>query len=114
MKHIGKELNQIIGEKRLIKKDIAEKIGITPEYFSQIMRKSSIDCELLERICKVVNISPAYFFDDYDITKQNVVGNGNIAAINSNVDTPAGHEIELLKRILDEKERTIQILLGDR
>lgn len=98
----------------MIKKDIAEKIGITPEYFSQIMRKSSIDCELLERICKVVNISPAYFFDDYDITKQNVVGNGNIAAINSNVDTPAGHEIELLKRILDEKERTIQILLGDR
>ena len=98
----------------MIKKDIAEKIGITPEYFSQIMRKNSIDCELLERICKVVKISPAYFFDDYGSVKQNVTGDGNIAAINSNADTPAAHEIELLKRILDEKERTIQILLGDR
>lgn len=114
MKHIGKELNQIIDEKRLVKKEIAEQIGMTAVNFSQVLRKDSIDCELLERICKVVKVSPAYFFDDYDSTKQNVIGDGNIAAINSNVDTPAAHEIELLKRILDEKERTIQILLGDR
>lgn len=64
MKHIGKELYDIIERKHLIKKDIAEKAGLTPVYLSAIMRKDDISCSLLDRICKVVGVAPAYFFND--------------------------------------------------
>ena len=65
MKNIGTELYAIIEQKKLVKKEIADKLGITPVYLSAIMKKESIDCKLLERICKVIGVSPAYFFDDY-------------------------------------------------
>lgn len=111
MKHIGNELFSIIEKKRLVKKELAEQIGITPVYFSSIMRKDSIDAELLERICKVVGVSPAYFFDDYTETK-NIIGDVNNTAIMgvASVSISQG-EVDLLKSMLEEKERTIKILM---
>ncbi|MBQ7941118.1 MAG: helix-turn-helix transcriptional regulator [Muribaculaceae bacterium] len=100
MKHIGQELFNIIEQKKLIKKEIAKQIGITPVYFSAIMRKDSIDAELLERICKAISVSPAYFFDDYTENK-NVIGDVSISQ----------GEVDLLKSMLEEKERTIKILM---
>lgn len=96
MKHIGQELFKIIKQKKLVKKEIAEQVGITAIYLSVIMKKDSIDAELLERISKAVGISPAYFFDDY---------------IDNNRTNKTQENIDLLKYILEEKERTIKILM---
>jgi transcriptional regulator with XRE-family HTH domain len=111
MKHVGNELFSIIEEKKLVKKELAERIGITPVYFSSIMKKDSIDAELLERICKVVGVSPAYFFDDYR-GDSNHIGDVNATAVMgiASVNISQG-EVDLLKSMLEEKERTIKILM---
>ncbi|MBR6746489.1 MAG: helix-turn-helix transcriptional regulator [Muribaculaceae bacterium] len=111
MKHIGQELFSIIEQKRLVKKEVAERVGITPVYLSAIMRKESIDAELLERICKAIGVSPAIFFDDYKGIG-NQIGDVNATAVMgvASVNISQG-EIDLLKSMLEEKERTIKILM---
>lgn len=111
MKHIGRELYNIIEQKNLVKKDVAEQIGITPVYFSAIMKKRTIHADMLERICKAIGISPAYFFDDY-VEIKNVIGDVNNTAIMgvASVNISQG-EVDMLKAMIEEKERTIRILM---
>lgn len=104
MKHVGNELFSIIEKGRMVKKELAERIGITPVYFSAIMKKDSIDAELLERICKAVGISPAYFFDDYQ-------GDSAYVDVESESSKMLRLENEMLKAMLAEKERTVKILM---
>ncbi len=112
MKHIGNTLSQIIFEKNLKQKDIAEKAGITPVYFNKILKKQDIDCSMLEKICIAMKISPSIMFDCAS-DGHSIVGNGNIQAINSTIELDAKkHEIELLNKTIEDKERTIQILMG--
>lgn len=112
MKNIGNELKRLIEEKRLVKKDLAAELGITPTYLSAIMRKESIDCSLLDRICGLIGVSPSYFFDDEaginvsSVHASTVIGNANAAV------TITANEVAALKELLKEKERTIQILLA--
>lgn len=108
MKNIGTELYSIIEQKKLVKKEIADKLGITPVYLSAIMKKESIDCKLLERICKVIGVSPAYFFDDY------AGGDATIPPYTDNSEKSNPNEKKLLQQLLEEKERTIKILLNER
>ena len=105
MKHIGHELFSIIEQKKLVKKEIAEQVGITPVYLSAIMRKDSIDAELLEKICKAVGVTPAYFFYDY---KEDTASSPTTAAPSAGITQG---EVDLLKSMLAEKERTIKILM---
>lgn len=117
MKNFGRELYRIIEEKRLIKKDIAEKIGISPAYFSQLMNKESFDPQTLEKICLAIGVSPGYMFDDWTSEKYTIGEINNQAIIgDATVNVGANKEgIEKLlsekERIIEEKERLIQILL---
>ena len=112
MKNIGPELNRIMTERRIVRKDIAKEVGITPTYLSSIVRKNSIDCELLDKICKAIGISASYFFDDVpgnhvsDISATTFFGNANVHITQG--------EVEMLKELLAEKERTIKILRAER
>ena len=111
MKHIGQTISAILERKRLTQKHVAEKIGISAVYMNHILKKDSIDCALLERICNALNVSPSLFFDE-NSHSQNIVGSNNIQAINSTIALEAKErEVELLKEVLAEKERTIKILL---
>ena len=97
MKHLGNEIKRLIDEKRLVKKDIADALGYTPTGLSAILRKESIDCALLVKICEIIGVSPASFFcDGADYVKP----------------APTAKEYETLLQLLNEKERTIQILLA--
>ena len=104
MKKIGPELDRIIAEKGVIKKNIAENLGITPTYFSRLLKSDSMDCKMLENICKILEISPASFFDGCTNIS---VGGANASAT---VNITQG-EITALRELLVEKERTIQIIL---
>ena len=64
MKHVGEEIHRIIEAKKLIKKDVAAQAHMTYANLASIKHKSSIDCQLLEDLCKVIGVNPAYFFDD--------------------------------------------------
>ena len=41
MKNIGPELNRIMTERRIVRKDIAKEVGITPTYLSAIVKIQS-------------------------------------------------------------------------
>ena len=88
------------------------RVGITPTYLSAIVRKNSIDCELLDKICKAIGISASYFFDD---THCNHVSDISATTLfgNANVNITQG-EVKMLKELLAEKERTIKILMAER
>lgn len=117
MKHIGNFLKQYIEQNGIVKAQVAENVGITYNYLSMIFKKPSIDAELLEKICQAVGLHPAVFFDvpaggkgSYnDIMAQTIIGNAQVH-INENQNLR-----ELLaekERVIEEKERTIQILMA--
>lgn len=112
MLNIGTELKRLIEERHLIKKDVAEGLGITPTYLSAIMRKDSIDCMLLDRICKLIGVPAAHFFEeDGQFSVSNVKASTVIGNANAAVSISPG-EVAALRELLAEKERTIQILLS--
>ena len=119
MKHFGNQLETILKKKRILQKELADKIGCTGVTLSKWKKKSeTIKCLELEEISKVLGVSITYWFDD-DVApaKNTSVAKGHGSAASIYGDATAGtiaekdKEIALLKELLAEKERTIQILI---
>lgn len=110
MKHIGKTLKKYIESNGLKKRDIANAVGISYNWLSTIFNRSTIDCQLLENLCKATGMSTGDFFDDgggatkvlSDIHQNTVVGSPTISV----------NDEKNLLALLEEKERTIQILMA--
>lgn len=111
MKHIGETIKTIIEEKNLQKNLVANKVGITPTYLSAIMKKTTIDCALLCRICEAIGVHPRYFFEDIASTSYNVSDVKAESIIGAATVNISQGEAAALQKLLDEKERTIQILM---
>ena len=118
MKHVGLLLKNHIEGNHLKKGQIAEQAGISYNYLSTIFKRPSIDADLLERLYVAAGLHPAIVFDVpehvsknfSDIIAQTILGNASVQ-INQNENLR-----ELLaekERIIAEKERTIQILMGN-
>ena len=103
-------IDRIIREKRLVKKEIAEKVGITSAYLSNISHKETLDAALLEKLCKAIGVSPSIFFD---CDGEPFIGEVNNTAIlgNANVQITKG-EVEALKKVIEAQEQTINLLLA--
>lgn len=116
MKHFGNQLDELFRKKRIIQKDFANKMGVTAVTISKWKSQESIDAAKLEVISKVLNIPISYWFDDECQFNQSIVhGDGSAASIYGNATAgmiaDKDKEIEHLKLLLEEKERTIQILM---
>lgn len=116
MKHIGNEIHRIMEEKGLVKRQVAIKLGMSASRLGQLRAHESIDSCLLERICKVIEVSPGYFFDDWP-NDCYTFGESQSVNASSNVVT-AGNEVEALRELLKEKdlriaekERVINLLM---
>ncbi len=118
MRHIGQLLKKHIEDNHLKKGQIAAQAGISYNYLSTIFKQPSCDADLLERLYVAAGLHPAIVFDVpeqvtksfSDIMAQTILGNASVQ-INQNENLR-----ELLaekERIIAEKERTIQILLGN-
>lgn len=95
------------------KSQFATAIGLQhAESLSRIFRSSTVQCEMLEKICRALEVHPSYFFDDgtSGATAQASTVIGNASASASAVSQ--SEDIAVLRELLAEKERTIQILLG--
>lgn len=117
MKHIGSVLKEYIESHKLVKGQVAKKAGISYNYLSTIFKQESIDANLLERLCVAIGLHPSVVFDvpeeiesNYqDIWAKTVLGNAKVE-INANENLRA--LIAEKERIIEEKERTIRILMG--
>lgn len=110
MKHIGETIDKIIREKRLIRKDVASRAGITAAYLSNVIHKDEISTGLLGRLCEALGVSPEVFFD---LPKSApLVGELKNTAImgNANVHVSQG-EVEALHKVIESQEQTIAILM---
>ena len=113
MKHIGKTVKALVEQKGLKKAQFSREIGLAhAESLSRLFKSETVQCDVLEKICQVLDVHPAYFFDDS--------GDGSVAIAEAstfigNASANAGTqsaEVATLRELLNEKERTIQILLG--
>lgn len=117
MKHIGKTLKEFIESHRLKKGEVAKQAGISYNYLSTIFKQPSMDARLLEKLCVAVGLHPSEMFDVpeeienryQDIWAKTLLGNAKVE-INANENLRA--LIAEKERIIEEKERTIQILMG--
>lgn len=107
----GKELKLKIDALGITQRSLAEQMGVTPQTVSAILTAKDIRTSSLERIAQVTNKPMSYFYGETNNAQAVVSGDSSIAAINSNVNSS---EVELLKKLLEEKERTIKILMGRR
>lgn len=87
-------------EKNKIKiRELASRIGKDESSIQSMIRTGSTNTKTLEAIAKVFNVSPGIFFE-------NPSENKTEKSLNKDA------EIAYLKKILEEKERLIQVLLN--
>ncbi len=122
MRPVGPILKEYIEENKLAKTKVAEKVGITYNYLSTIYKKDSVDAALLEKLCVATGLHPMTFYEYgedgniayYSDIKANT-GIGSAAVHinhNSNETEKLKAIIEEKNRLIEEKERTIQILMA--
>lgn len=117
MKHIGKILKEHIESHRLVKGEVAKQAGISYNYLSTIFKQPTLDAGLLEKLCIAIGLHPSEVFDVpeeietryQDIWAKTLLGNAKVE-INANENLRA--LLAEKERIIEEKERTIQILMG--
>lgn len=110
MKHAGELIKNHIETNKLVKKNVAESVGITPTYLSSLFKEESMDCALLEKICHTIGMNPAVVFDTHgagaqmlsDIKASTVIGPATVTI----------GETKALQDLLAEKERLIQVLMA--
>lgn len=87
-------------EKNKIKiRELASRIGKDESSIQSMIRTGSTNTKTLEAIAEVFNVSPGVFFD-------------NPSEDNTGSSLNKDAEIIYLKKILEEKERLIQVLLN--
>lgn len=113
-------IRDLIEKKKIAVGELCEQAQITPQTLREAIKRNSTKTDILERISHVLNVPIGYFFGEYS----NVVVSGeNNQVHNGNGDqimmTPERREIEHLRelltekdKVIEEKERTIQILLS--
>lgn len=118
MKHVGQILKKHIEDNHLKKGQIAAQAGISYNYLSTIFKQHSCDADLLERLYVAAGLHPGIVFDVpdtvnksfSDIIAQTILGNASVQITqNENLRELLAEK----ERIIAEKERTIQILLGN-
>lgn len=118
MKHIGSLLKDHIEKNHLKKGDIAAAAGITYNYLSTIFKQASCDANLLERLYVAAGLHPAVVFDvPEQVTKNfsDIVAHTQLGNASVQINHPSGlyELLEAKERIIEEKERTIQILMAN-
>lgn len=109
-----KRILELIENNKLTKKAFCDKVEISEQTLANVLRGSDIGSKKLERIAILFGVSMDYFFENEISTHPNIGhsinGNGNNISGDIRLNE-CQREIEHLKELLSEKERTIQILL---
>lgn len=111
--NIGSELHRIMEGKKLVKKDIAEKVGMSASQLNGLRENKQIYVSTFVKLCKAIGVPPSHFFEDEDADvkyKTGDISNTSVAGV-ATVNVGGGDDsIKNLRELLAEKERTIQIL----
>lgn len=112
----GKNLKELINALGISQRKLAEQMGVTPQTISAILTAKDVRTSTIERIASVTNMPISYFFKE-EREHQNAVASGNGIAVAGNNNIAGSNNavlqerVALLEKLLDEKERTIKILM---
>lgn len=114
----GKELKERIDLMGIAQRKLAEKMCVTPQTINAILTAKDVRTSTIERIASVTDMPISYFFKETDVQNTIASGNGNVAGNNNVVGSVTigdasvlQERVAMLERLLEEKERTIKILL---
>ena len=113
----GHKISKLLEERHLKKKSLIEYMQTYPSGLDAIIKDGNPRADTLEKIADFFRLPIDYFFDrNIEISDLSplITGNGNKIQHgdgNIMIETQA-KEIEHLQQLLEEKERTIQILLN--
>lgn len=110
MKHLGRLIKNHIETNRLVKKTVAERVGVSPTYLSTLFNQETMDCLLFEKICNVIGLPPAVAFDE-PTSGAKLLSDTKAKTMIEPATATIG-EAKALQDLLAEKERMIQILLA--
>jgi DNA-binding Xre family transcriptional regulator len=112
-------IRDLSSDKKITLRDLANSINISEDGLQKIIKNGRTNTDTLEKIAEVLNVPVGVFFDETPLNtiKQNINGNRDTAAsiygnaTISNCESKleiAQKENEHLKALLEEKERSIQ------
>lgn len=133
-------MKDILYMNNLSQSELARQLGMSQQSFSQMLSASDIKSSLLERIADVLGVKMSFFYPEDGTTvvasgdgSSAVGGDSNAEASNGGVavagngtahhfttHAPSGdaavltERVKCLQALLDEKERTIRILMEGR
>jgi transcriptional regulator with XRE-family HTH domain len=117
----GQELKAKLIEAGKTQKDIAEILGVTAQSLSSVLSAKDVRSGTIEKIAKAIGVNVSYIYGENDKSVNAVAsGKGSVAVSgNNNVTGIAAADVAVLKeriamleKLIDEKERTIKILMG--
>ncbi|MDR0571649.1 MAG: helix-turn-helix domain-containing protein [Rickettsiales bacterium] len=109
---ISLKISELIFKKKTKKKDLYTYLGISKQTLEDYLsEKTSMTVVTLRKIATYFNVPISYFFDENKQSEMNIKGNKNQVGNGNVIIEAQANEIEHLKRLLSEKERTIQILM---
>ena len=111
--HIGNKLRFLIESRSMSKKDFASGLDTTEQNLHKILNKDSIQINLLLKFCKLLEVHPNHFFEDWDWKSSPVDVSENVEAYKTR-HRGRSSDIEKVSRIFDtvieEKDKRIKEL----
>ena len=110
------KINSYVASNKLGKGEIAERCGISRTTLDNVLSGADVKISTVEKLASVLGGSVGSFFDEQPTSTANASGDRSVAAINSEISVGENladsERVAYLERILEEKERTIQILMS--
>ncbi len=106
----GERIKQLLAEKRISKTKLAQMVGMTKIGIDGVIAGSNVRAGNLEKIADVFQLPLDYFFErEVEI----IIPKSEPAEVLSEAEEISlRKENEMLKKLIDEKERLIQVLLS--
>ena len=109
------KLYALIKQKELSNKEFFDKVKISPQAWRNTCSGGDIGIRKVERIADYFGLSIEYFFDRDQSGSVGHNVNGILNNVSGNIITGRYEtEISYLKQLVEEKERTIQLLLNSK
>lgn len=100
----GNELKQIIVSQGISMTEMSRRLEMSPQHLNQALSAADIKTGLLEKVSKAVGTSIGSIYGEPAPVSK--TGNSEIAVLEE--------RIRGLEKLLEEKERTIKLLLGEK
>lgn len=122
-KHIGRKISRI-RELRGMKQDaLAAELGISQQAISKIEQSENVDEEILERVAKVLALSPESIKNFSEEAIFNIIGNNyhdNSSSLNyqcsfnpiDKIVSLYDEKVQLLERLLQSEREKVELLKG--